>query len=242
MRDYLRSAAHNNALWCDAVSSAQGAPGEFRQALWLNRFGTPPGYPNVVTLAPMEAAVEQIEAVNSLVRSPLGAGWAVKDSFRSLDLRSLGFTVLFDAEWILRQPAVGDAQGNPTGLPWGTVRSEADLLLWERAWAGEAATAATSQIFAATLMSHTDVCFLFAPAAGVPLCGGILNKGAGVIGLSNVFHTGVDPEIAWRGLVREAAKRFPGLPVVGYESGEGLAVAQRVGFQPMGPLRIWLKP
>jgi hypothetical protein len=74
------------------------------------------------------------------------------------------------------------------------------------------------------------------------VCGGILNKGAGVIGISNVFHAGGDPEIAWRGLVREAAMKFPGLPVVGYESGDALAVARRVGFQSMGPLRIWLTP
>ena len=66
MRDFLGRAAHNNALWCDAVSSAHGAPGEFREALWLNRAGTPPGYPDVVTLAPAEAAVEQTEAVASM--------------------------------------------------------------------------------------------------------------------------------------------------------------------------------
>jgi hypothetical protein len=189
----------------------------------------------------MEAAAEQIEAVISLARSPLGAGWAVKDSLRCLDLRPQGFTVLFDAEWILQRPVVGGAQRGLTALSWRTVRSEADLLLWERAWAGGTA-AATSQIFAASLMSRADVSFLYSLADGTPVCGGILNKGAGVIGLSNVFHAGVDPEIAWRGLVREAVMRFPGLPVVGYESGEALAVAQRVGFQSMGPLRIWLMP
>lgn len=241
MRDYLRSAAHNNALWCDAVSRAQGAPGEFRQALWLNRSNMPPAYPNVVTLAPEEAVAEQIATIVALDRSPLGAGWAVKDSFRSLDLRTLGFTVLFDAEWILRQPAVGDALENSAGLSWMTVRSEADLRLWGEAWAGETAIAATSRILAASLVAHADVCFLFARAYGVLVCGGILAKGAGVVGLSNVFYAGIDPEIAWQGLVREAVQRFPGLPIVGYESGETLAVALRIGFQSMGPLRIWLK-
>jgi hypothetical protein len=241
MRDYLLRAAQNNALWCDAVCSAQGAPGEFRKSLWLNRFGTPPNYPDVVTLAPVEAAGEQIEAITSLVGSPRGAGWAVKDSFRSLDLHPLGFVVLFDAEWILRQPAAGDAQESPTGLPWGTVRSEADLLLWKRAWAGEAITTETAQIFAASLISHANVNFLFAPADGIPLCGGILNKGAGVVGLSNVFHAGVDPEVAWRGLLCEAARRFPGLPIVGYEAEKELTVARRIGFQSAGPLRIWCK-
>lgn len=241
MTNHLLRAARNNALWCDAVCSARGAPGEFREALWLNRFGTPPFYPDVVTLAPVEAAPEQLAAITSLVGSPRGAGWAVKDSFRSLDLHPLGFTVLSDAQWILRLPAADDAQESTTGLQWRTVRSEADLLLWNRAWAGEATAIETQQVFAASLISHTNICFLFAPASGIPLCGGILNEGAGVVGLSNVFHAGVEPEVAWRGLLREAARRFPGLPVVGYETGKALTVARRIGFQPAGPLRIWCR-
>jgi len=32
----------------------------------------------------------------------------------------------------------------------------------------------------------------------------------------------------------------PGLPVVGYERGEELDRAMRLGFAPVGPLRIWL--
>lgn len=241
MRDLLGRAAHNNALWCEAVSSAHGAPGEFRDALWLNRTGTPRGYPDLVTLAPAEAAVEQTQAVASLLRSTRRAGCYVKDSFRCLDLRPLGFTVLFDAEWILHEPVDGEAQASETSLLWRTVESEADLALWERAWAGDAATAATPEIFAASLVSHSDVSFLFSPADGIPLCGGILNKGAGVVGLSNVFHTGVDPEVVWRGLLREAVTRFSRLPVVGYETGIELAVAQRTGFQSLGPLRVWLR-
>lgn len=236
----MRRAARNNALWCDAVCSAQGAPGEFRQALWLTRHNTPPGYPNVVTLTPSETDPEPIETVNSLTRSPLGAGWAVKDSFQNLDLRSLGFTVLFDAEWLLRQPTDGGAQEGPAMLSWKVACSEADLLLWENAWAG-ATAAGTSKVFGASLVTRSDVCFLLAFVDG-SVCGGILNSGAGVVGLSNVFHAGVDPEAVWRGLVREAALRFPGLPVVGYESGEALAAAQRAGFQSIGPLRIWLTP
>lgn len=241
MRDYLLKAARNNALWCDAVCRAQGAPGEFRKALWLNRFGTPPYYPDVVTLASGEAAPEQLEAITSLVGSPRDAGWAIKDSFRSLDLHPLGFTALFDAEWILRLPTADDTQENTTGLQWSTVRSEADLLLWNRGWVGEAADIEASQIIAANLISDTNTVFLFAPARGFPLCGGILYTGAGVVGLSNVFHAGVEPEVAWRGLLREAARRFPGLPVVGYETENELTVARCVGFQSAGPLRIWSK-
>jgi len=242
MRNYLLRAVANNALWCDAVCRAEGTPGEFRKALWLNSHGTPPYYPDVVTLAPVAAAPEQMEAIAALVEAPRGAGWTVKDSFRSLDLSPLGFTPLFDAEWILRLPMADDAQKRTTELQWAAVRSEGDLQLWSKAWAGEAADVETLRIFAASLLSHHEANFLFALADGIPLCGGILNRGAGVVGLSNVFHAEVDPEIVWRGLLREAARRFPELPVVGYECGEELAVAQRAGLRPVGPLRIWCRP
>jgi hypothetical protein len=177
-----------------------------------------------------------------LIESPRDAGWAVKDSFRSLDLHPLGFAVLFDAEWILWQPASGEAREKPAGLTWETVRSEADLLNWKGAWAAETTTTVASEIFADSLISHADVRFLFASVDGVSLRGGLFNKGAGVVGLSNVFHGGGPPEITWRGLLHEAARRFPGLPVVAYEAEEELAVARRIGFQSVGPLRIWHKP
>jgi hypothetical protein len=32
-------AAHNNAMWCDAVCRAHDHPGEFHGALWLTRLG-----------------------------------------------------------------------------------------------------------------------------------------------------------------------------------------------------------
>ena len=241
MRRLLLKAARNNALWCDAVCRAQDAPGEFGETLWLNRFGTPPSYPDVVTLAPAEAAAEQIEAIAALVASPRHSGWSVKDSFRCLDLHRLGFSVLFDAEWILWPLPADGAREGPAELSWGTLRSETDLQLWHRAWAGDATATEASRLFTAGLAARPDVSFLFAPADASPLCGGIVNEGAGVVGLSNVFHAGIDPEIVWRELPREAARRFPGLPVVGYESGDELAAARRAGFRSAGPLRIWTK-
>ena len=34
-------------------------------------------------------------------------------------------------------------------------------------------------------------------------------------------------------------KTFSGLPLVGYERGAEVAVAQQVGFEDLGPLRVW---
>jgi hypothetical protein len=51
-----------------------------------------------VTVAGVEAALAQIEAIVDLVGPTRQREWVVKDSFQSLDLNSLGFEPLFDAE------------------------------------------------------------------------------------------------------------------------------------------------
>src|SRR5580692_2295285 len=79
-------AAHNNALWCDAVCRAQDRPGEFHQALWLARLETPRFYPNAVTTAGVETAPAQLGAIADLIGSNRRRAWFVKDSFHCLRL------------------------------------------------------------------------------------------------------------------------------------------------------------
>ena len=75
----------------------------------------------------------------------------------------LGFDVLFEAEWValpvdheLPDPAIG-------GPAWATVRSDADLLAWERALHGEstaAASAGVARVFGPALLDDPDIRFL----------------------------------------------------------------------------------
>ena len=60
---------------------------------------------------------------------------------------------------------------------------------------------------------------------------------AAVVGVSNVFGD----ESAWAGCLLVAASHFPGMPLVGYEHGDDLAAARRHGFEPAGPLRVWIR-
>lgn len=238
-RELVGSAARNNALWCDAVCSAHGVPGEFLESVWLNRHGTPRYYPDVVTLrSDTEAPLQTIAA---LVASFRDGGWAVKDSFRCLDLEPLGFSVLFEAEWIGMRSPVADARYDDAGLEWRAVAGGAGLIDWEREWAGANAGPADPRVIPDRLQPHADLRFLLALDDGVPVCGGALNRGAGVVGLSNVFASGVEPDMAWNGLVREAVKSFPDLPLVGYERGQDLVAARRAGFESMGEMRVWLR-
>jgi hypothetical protein len=141
-RNITALAARNNALWCDAVCRAHGRPGEFHDTLWLTRLGTPRFYPDAVTVAGAEAAPAQMEAIAALVGSTRQREWAVKDSFRSLDLDSLGFEPLFDAEWVALSGPPPDAKHDPSEYRSTSVTSKAGLIAWEQSWAGEEVDAA----------------------------------------------------------------------------------------------------
>jgi hypothetical protein len=90
------------------------------------------------------------------------------------------------------------------------------------------------------LLADTNVVFVSIQGDNGIVGGGILNRGAQVVGLSNLFGSAID--LVWRSLVATAGEIFPGLPLVGYEHGDDLAAAHRAGFKTVGPLRIWRLP
>jgi hypothetical protein len=238
-------AARNNALWCDAVCRAHDRPGEFHDALWLTPLGAPRFYPDAVTLSGMESAAEHMEAIAALVESARDREWAVKDSFHSLELNSLGFEPLFDAEWVALSPPPPDLTHHPAAEYRSTiVTGKAGLIAWEKAWAGEEGNAATisePHVFMPALLAQPDILFISIQEDGGTVGGGILNRGSEVVGLSNLFGR-IGMEKVWRILVAMAVEAFPGLPLVAYDRGHELAAAHEAGFKTVGPLRIWRLP
>jgi hypothetical protein len=69
-----------------------------------------------------------------------------------------------------------------------------------------------------------------------------VNRTGEEIGVSNVESEGgtSEPDL-WAWLVAVVADRYPGLDVVGYESGSMLDAARAAGFTAIGPLRIWVR-
>jgi len=233
----LHRAVRNNALWCDAVCAAKGQRGEFTRTLWLHRQGTPPFYPDAITLTGAESAAEQEEAIAVLTRSR-PHGWGIKDSYSTLDLASQGFNVLFEAEWI-GLDADNDLDEDDGGFTWTRIETAAELAAWERAWAdGEPQKA---PVFGEALLHAPDIAFLAAHSGRELVGGAILNHQAEVIGHSNVFAGKGKHGPVRAGLVREARRLFPGEPIVGYESGDDLENALAQGFAALGPLRIWVR-
>jgi hypothetical protein len=170
-------------------------------------------------------------------------GASVKDSFAALDLAPYGFTVLFDAAWVARPAAPRPPPAD--GLRWERVADAHGLAAWEEAWRGDDGPAGT---FRPALLDDPAIAVLAGRRDGRSdgrsdsrvVAGAVAHRAAGVLGLGNVFATSPD-DSPWAGALALACRLVPGLPVVGYESGDDLAAARRHGFRPVGALRVWAR-
>ncbi len=226
----VQAAAHNNAEWCAAMSRSHGVEGAFGPQIWAAPSRTPLFHPDAVTLVPGADGTALAARIDTT-----RPGASVKDSFADLDLRAAGFHLLFEAQWIHRPPRAPSA---PPKLHW-TVADDPDTLrAWALAWDdGEG----NADLFRPELLDDPATFVLAGHTAdGRVAAGAVASRSRRVVGVSNVFARGGDPDVAWPVVLDALHTLFPALPVVGYEQGEDLAAAVRHGFEPVGPLRIWL--
>lgn len=234
----IKFAALNNALWCDAVCRAHGGDTMLTEHVWFNRVNSPPFYPNVDTLT-KDGRAAQLGVIQSLMESPLSGGWGVKDSFCTLDLAPLGFRPLFEAQWIWRDPEPTLKNLLPDA-GWTVIRTPAELARWEAGWRGPEGDPSL-HIFVPTLLDTPDTFFLAARRAGEIVAGVVATRTGEVVGVSNLFTPPGEKADFWAGAVATVQQIFPGLPLVGYESGEDLEIVPSLGFEEIGPLRVWLR-
>ena len=227
----LAAAIRNNAEWCAAVCRSHGITGTFDDRAWRSPRRTPPYYPDAVTLHSGAAPGDVLPGIDA---SP---GCSVKDSHATLDLAPHGFTELFRARWIHR--AADPAAPATPPLRTERVRTADRLRAWQDAWHGGDGV---PDVFRPALLEDPAVLVL-AFHDGKGLAGGaVLNRGAGMVGLSNVFAAdGCEAAEVLSSAVAAARSHFPGLPLVGYEHGDGLGPALEGGFTVLGELRVWLR-
>ncbi|MES5823395.1 hypothetical protein [Streptomyces sp. RG80] len=224
------AAARNNAQWCAAMSRSHGLAGEFGAQAWTVSSRTPPYYPDAVTLVP-----DADPAALAVTIDTDAPGASVKDSFADLDLTEAGFHVLFEAQWIHR-PATTPAPASD--LAWDVVGDPDTLRAWALAWDDGNGDA---DLFRPELLDDPATFVLAGRSAdGRIVAGAVANRSDHVVGISNVFAPHGGPDAAWPVVLDALHGLFPDLPVVGYEQGDDLAAAVRHGFEPLGPLRIWL--
>ncbi|GAA2660395.1 hypothetical protein GCM10010307_77870 [Streptomyces vastus] len=204
--------------------------GEFGDEAWTSQVRTPLHYPAAVTLVSGADPAVLVARIDTTA-----PGASVKDSFADLELTEAGFQVLFEAQWIHR-PA--GAPATASGLAWDVADNPRTLRAWALAWAGRDGTAG---LFRPELLDDPATFVLAGYSAdGGVVAGAMATRSDQVVGISNVFSPDGGPDTAWPVVLGAVHWLFPTLPVVGYEHGEDLAVAVRHGFEPVGPLRIWL--
>lgn len=226
------AAARNNADWCASVCRSHGIEGTFGERAWWSPRRTPPYYPDAITLRHDATPADFLAQIDTTA-----PGCSVKDSFATLDLTSSGFAELFTAQWIHR-PAGLSAPAAP-GLRAAPVSTPAQLRDWQAAWHGGSEAPDT---FRPALLNDPSVLVL-ALCDGNDLRGGVvLNLSTGLVGLSNLFAArGSDAAAILSSAIIAAASHCPGLPLVGYEHGDDLALALASGFAPLGALRVWTR-
>ena len=202
---------------------------ETDDSLWTSRTRSPALYPDAVTLAP-DVSVDRL-----LARIDRSRGCSIKDSFASLDLAGHGFRVLFDGQWIVRQPMEPLVV---TMVPrWTVVRGADAFVSWERAWRGHDGP---FDVLRPGLLSLASVTMLAAVANERVVAGAILNHGSEVIGISNFFTEDDTMAENWQGCLAFVDTLFPGATLVGYKSGIDLGVVRSIGFVAAGPMRVWV--
>lgn len=220
-------AVQNNAEWCDVVARSHGAETSFQDGSWTSATRTPPLYPDAVTL------VAKPPIAVLLSRVDYSPGCSVKDSFATLDLSRSGFRLLLEGQWVVH-PEPPRSMGEPS---WRRAIEREELAAWAEGWRGEGEPA---YFLRAELLAEDSVAVVGSFEDGLVASGAILNRSAGVVGISNLFSrkAGQDP---WRASLEAAASLFPGLPVVGWEPAENVSVAQAHGFESVGRLRVWIR-
>jgi hypothetical protein len=230
MDHLVRVAAANNAAWCDLVCRSHGIVPDLAEDAWTSPRRTPPLYPDAVVLDPRASADELLRRVDDT------PGCSVKDSYASIDLAPHGFEVLFDAQWIVHEP---DPSGPAPPPEWSVVKDATTFAAWERSWRGDDGPA---DVLRPSLLLERQVTVLARWLDGQVTAGAVLSEGAGVVGITSFFAPEEESESCWAGCLAAARHRYAQSPIVGYEMGHRLSLAERHGAQTIGPLRVWMRP
>jgi hypothetical protein len=218
----------NSVSWYGAMFRAHGLRGDFEGTLWSSRDEAPPYHSNAVTIVDGDVAAQTrtIAALRDALRRP----FTVKDSYARLDLAPLGFDVLFDATWVLREPSLPPPteRGN-----WRRVTAP-ELPLWEAAWKA-AGSPADGRVFPPAFLGDATIALFGAYRSSRLVAGFASHRSLHSVGFSNYFGD----ETLRASAVTEAMRLAQDAPLVGYDHGDDLTSMLALGFRAVGPLRVW---
>lgn len=212
--------------WYDDIFTLHHRLASTDGRMWVAESPPPPWHSAVKTLSP---DVEADEVVAAMTRHP---GGSVADSFGHLDLERDGFALLFEATWV-HHAGIADANW-PEG--WVVVKDPVLLDEWCRAHD-------YSGVLVPDVLESPSFHILARIEEGEPTAGAVVHDAVAVTGLTNMW-TSRDLLTAdeVRQLLACAGVIHPGRGVVDYARGDELDVLVSVGYERLGPQRVWVGP
>jgi hypothetical protein len=144
------------------------------------------------------------------------------------------------AEWIyLPVSRIRNIPTSGKATRWKVVRSHGALAEWESAWGRAVGDVSEGRIFMPSLLENANIFMVAGYRDNCIVAGAIGNCSNDVIGWSNFFAPDGDEFDCAAASLATIAGVFPSFPIVGYERAYGLRNAQALGFEALGPLRVW---
>lgn len=223
----LSEAISNNAAWCASIAAAHSTPSLRSESAWVCEQPMPPLYPNIVTLR----SDANIDKLITQLDPKLPAGWAIKDSFKNLDLENKGFSAALEACWYCCDSDAVKNDNKRGSAKITNVSNPSELFRWVEAW-GE-----KSEIFRPSLLLDKSVELLYVENNGDIVAGLATNLSGQSVGISNVFGTN-------EGIlqcIHSIGKKHSSKTIVGYGDIAETIFLSKIGFRTIGELQIWIR-
>jgi hypothetical protein len=218
----LRLAIENNVEWCSTICAVCGSNDVSSSEAWANLEASPPNFPSVISrVGKAQNAVEKF--IEDVCESNPSSSWAVKDSFKDLDLSQMGFDPLFDAHWY------GGTISGSNCIGWKVATTPEQLAVWKKAWGGP------DRIPFSELLGEHRVKFWFKVELGLVESGFVTFETGPAVGISNWFSL-VNPQLATVTALKAASSLLPDRPLVCWSTDH---LDEKSDMMKLGQLRIW---
>ena len=238
MNEKLKIAILNNNDLYEAVFSAQNMSFLRGRSICYCLEKTPPLYSNLVTVSEKWQPDETLSLIVDNFKRENWEQWSVKDSFAVLDLETFGFRRLFDANWFYLAAARFTPVSNRLGMSYKIVENEKVLTEWRRVWDSDERLG--RKIFQPAMLDDPNVRFVAGEDGEKIVSGCLINKTAGILGISNFFAPAQNIEY-WSDIIAFVHESIEFTDIVGYQRTDCLQKIQPLGFETTGDLTVWLR-
>ena len=242
MTNLLELAIYNNMGHQEAVLRALGSPGVVTSLLWTNSHQFKVPYGNAITLGGSDERDSHFEAISDFVPTlPAATVIGVGDSYSNLDLKPLGFDLLFSDPWCVREPGSIELT-NPPDFMIEEAKSPDQLKEFDITSNAGFGSVGTERSYAENLLEDDRYRFFIGRSNSEAVSGVLTFNDGASLGIYTFFTL---PEARGRGfgdaIIRAALAESTLLPAATNPSNMSDNIFKRLGFIRVGKRTVWLR-